>query len=234
MSSSLAAPVVPGGKQQPQCCARNVTGFQLELHSLLTGICRNTFSWVGQEGGKKIQRGHSGNNFKYRIMGVSSHFCFVSAWSQSQGIPEHQLQLSLCTESFWEKGCWGWISNKHPLDSDSGKRDLWFAFLTKSQAHPMHPQPKPHSNSTLVPALGRGKPAPSLCHQWKWIFHKHWLMALPSGLRFWRILCHFPRIWKENSICSLEGSCQVMSLSSSSYLKSPGLTFPNKDVSSKK
>lgn len=31
------------GKQQRQCCARHVAGFELELHSLFTGIYKNTF-----------------------------------------------------------------------------------------------------------------------------------------------------------------------------------------------
>lgn len=99
------------GKQQRQCCARNVAGFELNFTPCLLESAKTLFSWAGQEGGKKTQRGHSGNNYKYRIMGISSHLTPLS--QQSQVIPE--LNISCNSAS----GLW-----------DSGKRDLWFGFLT--------------------------------------------------------------------------------------------------------
>lgn len=118
-------PALPEEKQ-PGCStcfclgssnASAVPGMSLGLNwnftPCLLESAKTLFSWAGQEGGKKTQRGHSGNNYKYRIMGISSHLTPLS--QQSQVIPE--LNISCNSAS----GLW-----------DSGKRFgfLWFGFLT--------------------------------------------------------------------------------------------------------
>lgn len=70
---------------------------------------KTLLGWVGQEGGKKIQRGQSGNSKKHRIMGISSHpiplfcLCFESAkskWFLSWTSAATQPWIV----RFWEKG----------------------------------------------------------------------------------------------------------------------------------